>query len=302
MTEIVYRQALEPERAPALAVLYWVPGVDRGQLTQHAQGLADKAQAGDMDMSGLFVAVASDEVVGAALALPSAGRTSLVLPPRTTQDDVDAGRLLGGCLDLTRRVGMVWAQALIEPNALQDRRLLDVHGFEYLTDLLYMQRPASAPCCEVAAPAGLTWQTYSPHTHAVFASVIEQTYTQTRDCPRLNGLRPMDDVIAGHKAEGVFDPRSWLLAVEDDRAVACVLLNPVPETHSLELTYMGVVPEARGQSLGKVLCAKAIEVAGALGVRHVTLAVDCRNGPARSIYQAMGFRAVTRRSAFLLKL
>ena len=82
-----------------------------------------------MDLSGLFVAVQGRQVVGAGLGVPSAGRMCLVMPPCTVRADVDPGRLLGGCLALNRDQGMAWAQALVEPGAFQDRRVLEDGGF-----------------------------------------------------------------------------------------------------------------------------------------------------------------------------
>ena len=302
MPETVYRQAFAAETAAAMRVLCWEPGVAGDDLDEHARTLAARAEAGNLDVSCLFVAVVDDEVAGAALTVSSPGRVCLAFPPRTSRPGVDAGRLLTGSLDLTRRRGSAWAQALVPTDAAGDRRLLTDHGFEYLTDLVYMQRRASSPSVDVPDPVGLTWRTYSLDTHAAFASVIERTYEQTHDCPRLNGTRPVSDVIAGHKADGVFTPACWLLACESGGAVGCMLGNPVPETASLEISYMGVVPEARGRSLGKTLCAKAIRLACQRNIAYVTLAMDCQNGPGRSVYEAMGFRSVTRRAVFLLTL
>jgi len=58
----------------------------------------------------------------------------------------------------------------------------------------------------------------------------------------------------------------------------------------MELTYMGLCPEARGEKLGKYLIHEAIACARRSGSRCLTLAVDCRNQPAYRLYRAVGFK------------
>ena len=50
--------------------------------------------------------------------------------------------------------------------------------------------------------------------HALFAETILQTYRDSLDCPGLNGVRQIEDIIAGHKASGEFDPALWFLLCE----------------------------------------------------------------------------------------
>jgi ribosomal protein S18 acetylase RimI-like enzyme len=63
--------------------------------------------------------------------------------------------------------------------------------------------------------------------------------------------------------------------------------------------YLGVVPEARGQGLGRELVNKALWEARAADAPQLTLSVDARNQPALNLYRSMGFEEYDRREVFL---
>ena len=60
----------------------------------------------------------------------------------------------------------------------------------------------------------------------------------------------------------------------------------------LEVVYMGVVPEHRGSGLGAQLVRLALELARKVRCGSVILAVDTKNSPARTTYEAAGFVSV----------
>jgi len=57
----------------------------------------------------------------------------------------------------------------------------------------------------------------------------------------------------------------------------------------IELTYIGVAPEARGQGLGKTLLAAFVEAARAAGFKSVVLSVETENPAALALYTHFGF-------------
>jgi hypothetical protein len=46
----------------------------------------------------------------------------------------------------------------------------------------------------------------------VFHETLMRTYEGPGDCPELCGLRTADEVVAGYRAQGQFDPGNWWLA------------------------------------------------------------------------------------------
>lgn len=57
----------------------------------------------------------------------------------------------------------------------------------------------------------------------------------------------------------------------------------------IELTYIGVAPEARGQGLGKTILAAFVESARAAGYTSVALSVETDNPAALALYTKFGF-------------
>ncbi|MBS2023638.1 MAG: GNAT family N-acetyltransferase [Deltaproteobacteria bacterium] len=62
----------------------------------------------------------------------------------------------------------------------------------------------------------------------------------------------------------------------------------------LEVTTMGLVREARGQGLGRLLMNKAETEAQAKGIGHIELSVAGNNRRARDLYRDLGYDTVRR--------
>ncbi len=62
------------------------------------------------------------------------------------------------------------------------------------------------------------------------------------------------------------------------------------EPDALELTYIGVAADARGQGLGKALLAAFVEAGRQAGYRRVVLSVETDNPGALALYNKAGFQ------------
>jgi len=142
----------------------------------------------------------------------------------------------------------------------------------------------------------------SPDARRALASLLEQTYADTLDCPGLAGLRRADEILEGHRRGGRFDPSLWTLLRLDGVAAGALLLNAASHLQVLELVYLGLIPSARGRGLGRSLIDHAISIAVARRVRSIMLAVDEENTPALRLYRAAGFRRHARRAALVIPL
>src|SRR5690606_684037 len=89
----------------------------------------------------------------------------------------------------------------------------------------------------------------------------------------------------------------WLLAQHDGRDIGCALLTE-HFNDDWELSYLGVVPEARGRGFGLALIRQAQWLAAQAKAPHLTLAVDAGNAPAISVYSAAGFKTQQPSSVF----
>jgi ribosomal protein S18 acetylase RimI-like enzyme len=151
-------------------------------------------------------------------------------------------------------------------------------------------------------PADTTLETYDQTSAAVFRETLLRSYEHTQDCPELNGARTAEEVIAGHKAQGEFDPRRWWLASLAQRPAGVLLVTKVFDEPAWDLSYVGVAPEARRRGLGRALTQLALRQARAAGATQLTLAVDVRNTAARNLYADLGFYATETRAVFLTLL
>jgi mycothiol synthase len=122
------------------------------------------------------------------------------------------------------------------------------------------------------------------------------------DCPGLNGLRDIDDIIAGHKASGEFDPNRWYLLFERALPVAVLLLSRSPHADGVELVYLGLAPEVRGRGIADLLMHLATASVSADGRMQLSLAVDSRNERAMHLYFRHGMQRVGSRIALIRDL
>jgi len=129
--------------------------------------------------------------------------------------------------------------------------------------------------------------------------VIRRSYECSGDCPGLAGVREIDDVIAGHRASGLFSPESWWIVRLDGRSAGCLLLNESLAGGDGEVVYVGVVPEFRRQGLATAMLRQAISHARRVGWRRLALAADATNLPAIRLYESFQFAVSHHREAWI---
>jgi mycothiol synthase len=294
-------------RADALALVF--RSMEEPGRSGLVRALLSEADRGRLSLDGLLEARAGNRLKGAVWAQLQAGGTVALWPPEVWPDQPDTllAELLAAAVDLSLTWPVRLIQALLEtdsgPQADKFRRV----GFTHLTDLLYLVSekkafPSSPPTKE--SPSARThdelkFDSYEPSDHERLAQLVQRTYEHTQDCPSLNGIRDVDDVLGGYRSIGEFDPQRWLIARHHGRDVGCVLLADHPTAGQWELVYMGVTPEARGRGWGLEMTRHAQWLARQAGRQRIVLAVDVANEPAIAIYAAAGFVSFDRRSVFL---
>lgn len=203
-------------------------------------------------------------------------------------------------------------QALPSP---QDVWVLDAcsrAGYVRIGDLLYLradveaaseiagrgtssESPPDAIRIRAVRPGRAGWEADCP----LLLEALERSYIDTLDCPELCGLRETPDVLESHLKSGRFDPETWYLVLEDERAAGCALFSECIGKSAMELVYLGLAPQVRGKGLGRHLLWRGIEAARQRGLEELTCAVDARNVPARTLYGRLGMSEVSRRVAFV---
>lgn len=261
-------------------------------------------ERGELPREGILVARGDGLILGAIVLAPLAGRSAVVWPPqvrplanRWALED----ELLQRGLFWLRQRGTRLIQALLPPAEAHLAAPLLRHGFRRLTRLLTLTHPLYAFTPADQPPfrePGLEFCPYDEKAPGLFHATLEQTYEQTLDCPELNGVRSIEEVIAGHRAQGEYDPARWLLVLEKEQAVGVLLLTAFSDWHEWDLSYLGLVPAARGRGLGRALVREAVRRARLAGTGQLTVAVDARNERALRIYTHLGFTLLDEREVF----
>jgi mycothiol synthase len=258
------------------------------------------AASQDQLLEGLVGAYRGKSLAAVMLSQIQPGKTAAVYPPQMTAEEspATAHQLLAWTLQWLARREVRIAQSLLETDAQPEADLLREGGFQYLTDLLYLVcADGEFPTAPPQVP--LVFEPYGTSNHARLARIVGETYEQTRDCPQLNGIRDVEDVLAGYRATGVFAPGRWLIVRHEDADVGCLVLTEHVEHGAWELVYMGIVPGARGHGWGTAIARHAQWLTRQGGGDRLVLAVDASNGPALRMYAAAGFQAWDRRAVFL---
>ncbi len=255
-----------------------------------------------LDLTELWGAFYRDRLIHTALAVASPGRSAMLFisPIRSKDDRQEAVALVQKACHAQdpNRVRLI--QSLVDPDQSRTRNMLLDAGFSDLAELEYLRRAPSEAARPLRLPdPSFRLQTWTPELEPAFERAILRSYEGTMDCPGLKGLRPIQDVIAGHRATGVFDPELWEVLMRDDEPVGVRLLAEVPQQRTVELVYLGLAPEARGRGLARALVRGTLSIAGQRGMDAVMLAVDRANRPALRVYRALGFATAGCRRALI---
>jgi mycothiol synthase len=257
--------------------------------------------AGDLDPAAIFVARASDAVVGAQVAALLAGASGLVWLPAVTgpyaATDL-ADHLVAAAVTSLRSRGAKFVQALVEPQAAARAAPLVRQGFRHITELRYLERDLADLPAEPAI-GRLRLESFSAANEDLFRTTLLHTYEGTLDCPELDGLRTIEEIIQGHQAQGSFRPANWRLAFLDDQPAGVLLLTLLEDGSTWDMSYLGVGPEFRRRGVGRALAVHALRKTHDAGALRLLVAVDARNLPALALYQSLGFQETGRREVYL---
>ena len=282
----------------------WPPGDDAGR--ESALRFTEFAAARGLDLDMAWACENPDGTLRpCCVVVPNPGRTALVFVSDLT-DHRKAGSIthlmnhIVPCID-SKRVRV--AQVLLSQFDRRSVGLFESAGFERLASLDYMERPCQSSSRinnSRKLPAGFTAEGFLESNRGAFEVALGASYEDTLDCPRLCGLRSVEDAVRGHQAAGKFDPDLWtLVRSPSGDPAAILLLSPIPEQLMVELTYLGVGKAFRGLGLGAHLVELGVRTTEARTESRITLAVDQQNKPAVRLYRQFGFSRVDRRTALI---
>jgi ribosomal protein S18 acetylase RimI-like enzyme len=297
------RLARSSELEAAVAIL--LAGTEDRASAEQVQAFLSMASQRGLSLEDLWVATRAGRIEWAMLPVVSPGRTMLLLSPpslpRNLSNEPIAAVVDSAC-DFHQKNGVHLAQLLLDPAASTLRQAYVRRGFLELAELIYLQREVKKVPSTPPLSKSIEIQNYSASTHDLFQHTIARSYEHSLDCPGLSGMRDMEDVVAGHKGPGEFDPSLWFLLMEDREPQGVLLLGTALHADALELVYLGLVPKARGRGLGDALMNLALLSVFRQNRHELTLAVDSRNTPAMDLYFRHGLRRIGARAALVRQL
>ncbi len=278
-----------------------------GETDTRVRELLCDADRRGLSLDLLFGIYDGEALRTALLAVESPGRAALVLMPESAERataTADLAACLGALRDAAFARSNLLLEMLLRPGSPVFEEAVDRAGWWFLTELIYLRRRGKPPKPRDAIPAKVTWRIYSAETQPFFEEAISRSYTQSMDCPELTDLRPIADVIAGHRAAGEFDPQFWSVAIGDSGPAGVLLMSRVAGQNAFEIVYMGVAAGPRRTGIGHALMSRAVEIASSSASEltppaELVLAVDARNVPARRLYARWGFAEFEKRRAWI---
>ncbi len=283
MSPFVVSPAAPHELLPACRLLF---------AATHAEHSRDRLLA-DGRASALFVARDADgRLRAAALVEALPGAMGVAWAPRGDSRDAIDAVTVAACAWLRERCVKV-CQAFAAASEREEMAPLERCGFRHATQLVFLRGDLS-PECEPTRL--LSFAPARPPFSEEFAATLLATHAGTLDCPELNATRTPAEVLDGFTASPAVQ---WHLASLSGERVGVVVLEYAKDYGAAALTYLGVVPAARGRKLGAELLTFAVGEAVAARLLALNVSVDARNAPAMKLYARHGFVEYDRREVWL---
>jgi hypothetical protein len=159
-------------------------------------------KAEPLQAAGLFGVFCDGTLCAACWVQIQAGRVANLWPPAIIDDKSSpmAAALLQKAIEFAIVNRATIVQCLLLTDAGPEAELLRQAGLEHLADLLYLSS-AQEQFPDSQATLDLQFVPLSNVEPDRLAMILERTYEQTCDCPALNGMRSIDDVLEGYRAE-----------------------------------------------------------------------------------------------------
>jgi ribosomal protein S18 acetylase RimI-like enzyme len=267
--------------------------------TEHALQLI---KSGQFNPAGVLVAREHGRLIAAILCQPLAGASGLLWPVQSSSparvDEIE-NRLMEGARIWLKSQGAKMVQCLLAESEASAAPVLLRNGFRHITRLWYMRHDLDHFSQDNQQLPVLQLEPYSHCSPQNFERILLATYENSVDCPEITGVRSGSEIIAGHKAQGRHNPNRWWLAYAHQQPVGVLLLTEMPEGPGWDLSYLGLIREARGEGVGRSLVEHALLACRTEGASCLTLSVDGRNQAAIKLYHNRGFHAYDEREVFL---
>jgi len=271
----------------------------RGRVT----ALLAAEKQGKVSFDGLFTATRGSRVVSSIWCLSQPGKIGTVWGPGILSDEPDttAEHLVEHAIAHGKQRGCHLLQSLIGQENRAAGNLLIRSGFRSITLLSHLE--ALTEEVHVEPPRNeLRFLRCEDFRSEDFRSLVAQTYEESLDCPEVDGMREIEDVLDGYYATSGRSTYNWYTLQNGDEAIGVIITAHHAEPQQLELIYFGLLPRFRRLGLGSEIIRFVLQLAQFLGCRSTITGVDQRNAPATTLYRRFGFVQSNVKELFLLPL
>lgn len=275
----------ESELGKAIGLLR---GPSADSVESHESQAARLLASGKLALADVLVARRDNAISGAVFGQVLPGSTGVIWPARSTDGDpAIEDALNAAALEHIGNVNLV--QAFLTPEELGRADSLVRCGFRHITRVWEMRRPGGlSPLAPRNGGRGeIRLLRFAEVDGRLFDRTLLRCHEDSLDCPEMQDCRTPEDVLAGYRDCAPNMDQWWLAEANAEPAGVLLLADR-------ELIFVGIVPQLRGQGLGRSLVHAACEKSSEL-----SLVVDVRNAPAVQLYVSVGFEVVGAREVFL---
>jgi ribosomal protein S18 acetylase RimI-like enzyme len=263
------------------------------------QTLVQAFQRGAVIGDGIVVLDDAKQIAGVLYSQQRPDGSVLLFPP--VAETTEHLETLYDALDsFCRQHNASAAVLLVDHLQVIDRKTLEHYGhFEFLSEMVFLVSAlnkdeigstVSSLVFESVEDIDRSWQRIVP--------LVEKTYQDSKDFPRLMGLMPIEGVLKNYQSVAAFSPDIWFFVQHGGQDIGVLLLTDTQDGQ-LEITYMGLIPEVRGKGFGKELIRFAQQTAANRNGTFLLTSVDEQNAAALKSYLAAGFQAWDRKRLFI---
>ena len=240
------------------------------------------------------------EMIGGAFSMMRPDGTLLTLQPAVvpTEPETTLRFIYKKLLDYAVAEHARLVMLLVDFQQSADATLLDEYGFDKVSELLNLN--AERAIFPTDCPAyRLAFRPYKNELWDEMVALVEKTYKNTLDFPRLTGLVPADNILRGYQESHVFDPTLWFFIEFHSQIIGALLLSQIDNSDHLELTYVGLMETFRGQGFFREIVKFSQFVANERNSSHLLVSVDSANFPALNTYIRYGFQIHDQKEIFV---
>ena len=217
-----------------------------------------------------------------------------------TETDQTAQYLVNAMDEEFEKQGASFSMMVLEEFPTRVHQWLETSGYDPLCHVETLCQPL--PTTNEPISAVLEFISGAENKRAKLISIIEATYQQSLDCPKLQKLRSTDDTLDGYQGQGLIPTDGWSFVHHGSTIVGCLLMTAFPGENYWELSYLGLLPEARGKGWGTQIVQQACSRATEGGADLLIATVDRANQPALAIYEQLGFTTVDQNEIYAKRI